>query len=160
MSASIDCAQHGRDDGGDTPAPTAADAGSLGALATHATLTDVDPDALPTLLGARADDDSLLPLRQRRLDWAALLRRVCPSPSLRDGRRAALWLRALALRHAGSDVDVLRCPLCDGRLVVLAAISDPPVVAKILRHLGLPTEGPCCAPARAPPEHELAFIVD
>jgi hypothetical protein len=139
MSASIGCAQHGRDDDGDTTAPTAADAGDLGALTTQATLTtltDVDPDALPTLLGARADDDSLLPLRQRRLDWAALLRRVC-------------------------DIDVLRCPQCDSRLAVVAAISDPPVVAKILRYLGLPTEGPSCATARAPPdEHELAFIVD
>ena len=40
---------------------------------------------------------------------------------------------------------------------VLAAINDPGVAQKILRHLGLPTEGPRCAPARAPPEMELDF---
>jgi hypothetical protein len=33
-------------------------------------------------------------------------------------------------------------------MVVLALISDPPVVTKILRHLRLPTEPPPFAPAR------------
>ena len=32
-------------------------------------------------------------------------------------------------------------------MVVLALISDPPVVGKILRHLGLPDEAPPVAPA-------------
>jgi len=31
-------------------------------------------------------------------------------------------------------------------MVVLALISDPPVVGKILRHLGLPDEAPPVAP--------------
>jgi hypothetical protein len=67
-------------------------------------------------------------LRQRYLDWASLLRRV--------------W-----------QIDVLTCPRCsDGRLTVLAAISDPPVVDKILTHLGLPTTIPHSAPPRGPPD--------
>jgi hypothetical protein len=33
-------------------------------------------------------------------------------------------------------------------------------VQKILRHLGLPTEGPRCAPARGPPEPEFDFDID
>ena len=43
-------------------------------------------------------------------------------------------------------------------MIVLAAINDPTVVKKILEHLGLPTAGPTCAPARAPPETEFDFI--
>jgi hypothetical protein len=63
----------------------------------------------------------------RRLSWAELLRRVY-------------------------DIDVLACPRCAGQLRVLAAISDPPVVRQILAHLGLPTERPPVATARAPPQ--------
>jgi hypothetical protein len=33
-------------------------------------------------------------------------------------------------------------------LTILAAIDDPPVIAKILGHLGLPTRAPPKAPAR------------
>src|SRR5262249_54471130 len=39
-------------------------------------------------------------LRERRLDWAALLRRVFA-------------------------VDVLQCPLCDGRMKIVSFITDP-----------------------------------
>ncbi|MGE3455182.1 MAG: hypothetical protein AB7O24_08745 [Kofleriaceae bacterium] len=61
-----------------------------------------------------------------RLDWAALLRRV-----LGD--------------------DVTRCPRCGDHLRVLAFLTDPAVSARILGHLGLRTELPPLAPARAPP---------
>jgi hypothetical protein len=33
-------------------------------------------------------------------------------------------------------------------LKIIAAIDDPPVIVKILSHLGLPTRGPPRAPAR------------
>jgi hypothetical protein len=85
------------------------------------------------VLGEVPDEASLL--RQRRLHWAALLRRVFA-------------------------IDVLRCARCQGRMTVLAAINDPGVAQKILRHLGLPTDGPRCAPARAPPDLELDFDDD
>jgi hypothetical protein len=62
-----------------------------------------------------------------RLPWAELYRRV-----FRD--------------------DLLVCPRCTGRMRVLAAITDPAVVAAILTHLGLPTEPPPIAAARAPPQ--------
>jgi len=49
--------------------------------------------------------EELLPLRARRLDWAALLARV--------------W-----------EIDVLKCPRCaNGRMEVIAAISELSVVA-------------------------------
>jgi hypothetical protein len=53
------------------------------------------------------------------------------------------------------DIDVEHCPNCGGALKIIAcpetcrraAIEDPPVIIKILSHLGLPTRGP---PRRAP----------
>jgi hypothetical protein len=45
------------------------------------------------------------------------------------------------------DVDVEHCPNCGGALKIIAGINDPPVIVKILSHLGLPTRG-ARAPAR------------
>ena len=44
-------------------------------------------------------------------------------------------------------IDALRCPRCATAMVVLALISDPKLVAKILGHLRLPTEPPPLARA-------------
>lgn len=49
-------------------------------------------------------------------------------------------------------IDVLACASCGGRLRFLATIEDPPVVTKILAHLGLAIEGPALMPARSPPQ--------
>jgi hypothetical protein len=58
-------------------------------------------------------------------------------------------------------VDVLKCPRClKGTLAVLAFITDPSVVLKILAHLSLPTEVPITAPARINPQLELDWEVD
>jgi len=90
-------------------------------------VADPDDDGLPlALLGPALAAATLLPIRSRRLDWASLLRRVF-------------------------RFDVLRCPRCQAPLTVLAAISEPPVVTRILQHLGLPSDAPLCQPARGPP---------
>ena len=52
--------------------------------------------------------------------------------------------------------DIEHCPNCGGALKIIAcpesrrraAIEDPPVIIKILGHLGLPTGAPPRAPAR------------
>jgi hypothetical protein len=44
-------------------------------------------------------------------------------------------------------VDALSCPRCLTPMVVLALLSDPPVVKTILHYLGLPAEAPRLAPA-------------
>src|SRR5215469_11621386 len=46
------------------------------------------------------------------------------------------------------DIDVEHCPNCGGALKIIAAIEDPPVIVKILSHLGLSTRAPPRAPAR------------
>ena len=55
------------------------------------------------------------------------------------------------LMRRAFDVDVLACPRCGGRLRLVALLETSPVTARILRHLGLPSEVPAARPARAPP---------
>jgi hypothetical protein len=69
-------------------------------------------------------------LRERRLTWAELMRRVFAR-------------------------DVLCCPRCGGRCTVLSTITQPEVIPAFLRSLGLPTEPPPVAAARPPPQWEL-----
>jgi Putative transposase/Transposase zinc-binding domain len=78
---------------------------------------------------------SPIPVRPRRtrLPWADLLRNVFA-------------------------IDVLQCPRCPGRMTVIAVVTDPGPVQAILAHLGLPTQAPLLAPARAPPQ--LALLGD
>jgi hypothetical protein len=65
--------------------------------------------------------------------------------------------RWAALMRLSLGLDVLACPRCGGRLTLIALIEDPAVIARILRHLGLPTAMPEAQPARAPPLH---LVVD
>jgi uncharacterized protein YbaR (Trm112 family) len=51
----------------------------------------------------------------------------------------------------GGGLDVLACPRCGGRLRLIALIDEAAVIARILRHLHLPTEVPTPRPGRAPP---------
>jgi len=53
------------------------------------------------------------------------------------------------------DHDVLVCPRCHGPTKAIQVVDDPHVVAKICRHLGLPTTLPPVAPARGPPQQQF-----
>ena|GEM_PF-1446924 len=64
--------------------------------------------------------------RRSRTDWATLLKRTL-------------------------DIDILACPKCAGRMVVLACITEPDVIRKILRAMDLREEPLGAAPARSPP---------
>ncbi|MBI3768002.1 MAG: ATP-dependent helicase HrpA [Deltaproteobacteria bacterium] len=57
-------------------------------------------------------------------------------------------------------IDALACAQCGGRLRLIATIDDPPIVDRILRHLGLPTELPDLFPARPPPSVDGTLTFD
>ena len=63
-------------------------------------------------------------------------------------RANRLWAE---LMQRSFGFDVLACPRCGGRLELIALIEHPPVIRRILGHLGLPTEVPAARPARPPP---------
>lgn len=67
-------------------------------------------------------------------------------------RRARPKYRAWAdLMRRAFESDVLACPRCPGRMVMLATIEDPAVIRRILAHLGLPLDGDAPDPAHPPP---------
>ncbi len=76
---------------------------------------------------ATASDDNKPAAMSRRIRWAQLIKRVFKK-------------------------DLETCPHCGGRRVLIAFITDAPVVHKILSHVGLPTDTPPVAAARAPPQ--------
>ena len=94
------------------------------ATVTDAEAQDLDADDEPPL-DPEPDDEPAL--RSRRLPWARLLKRT--------------------LR-----VDGLDCPRCHAQMVLLALITRPSVIERILRHLRLPSTPPPLAPARDPRE--------
>jgi hypothetical protein len=52
-------------------------------------------------------------------------------------------------------VDVLECPKCQGRMTILAAVTPPASVRRVLDHLGLPSEAPRLRAAPPPPQLDL-----
>jgi hypothetical protein len=50
--------------------------------------------------------------------------------------------------QTGLRYDIEHCPNCGGSLKIIAAIEDPPVIVKILSHLGLPNRAPPRSPAQ------------
>ncbi len=68
--------------------------------------------------------EALPPAAPTRLSWARLLKRVF-------------------------EIDLEHCPHCGGPLMIIAAIEHPPVIAKILAHLGLSARAPPRSPARS-----------
>jgi hypothetical protein len=105
-------------------------------------LTDHTPDVAPDAVGSDAHPTAPgldgaprtadTPIRPRRLKWQQLIKRVF-------------------------DIDPLRCPRCSATMVVVAFITDPPVLRRILNHLGLPTTTPPLAPARLSLQQEFDF---
>jgi hypothetical protein len=51
----------------------------------------------------------------------------------------------------------LQCPRCGQPMRIIAFILEPPVIERVLTHVGEPTSAPEVLPARAPPQGELGF---
>ncbi len=78
-------------------------------------------------------------------------------PSSRPPRPPRHYFSWAELLRRVFEIDILACS-CGGRLRFIATIEEPPVVERILRHLGLSTAMPEAAPARPPPRGpELSF---
>ena len=80
-----------------------------------------------------------------------------PSESAAEDQAASVaarmsWAKLLARVFAK---DVQLCPNCGGHRRIIAWITEPEPIAKILNHLGLCTELPARKSARAPPQIEL-----
>ena len=60
-------------------------------------------------------------------------------------------MREVQYETSSFGVDVLVCPHCSGRRKLLAFLTDPIVIARILDHLGLSAHCPAAVPARSPP---------
>jgi len=83
--------------------------------------------ANPSPTDAAASDDGWRNrMRPRYRSWAELMRRAF-------------------------EADVLACPKCGGRMILLATIDDPTVIHRILTHLGLSLDNGDPSPGRAPP---------
>ena len=102
-----------------------------GVLAPNAKLRRQIVPAPPERAAETSSQDAKAKRAPARVSWARLLKRVF-------------------------DLDVEHCPNCGGELKIIAcpepsrraAIEDPPVIDKILSHLGLPTRAPPRAPTR------------
>ncbi len=81
---------------------------------------------------------------------------LCPPPRAPEPR-TILWARLI---ERVWKVDVLSCSLCGGRRRIIAFITKPSIITKILDHLGLPATPPAIAPARGPPVADLFDIED
>lgn len=106
-------------------APNANGRDKLAGAALAAAGASAEPAVIDAPEPGQLERPSRIP-RNRRLDWAALLKRT----------------------HA---VDVLACDHCGGRLRIMAFITESAVVRQILEHLRLPHLPPATAPARDPP---------
>jgi hypothetical protein len=78
---------------------------------------------------------------------------TAPSTSARSRSSRSTWAELLRRVFA---VDVLTCPHCGGPRRLIAQLTDPVVVRKILAHLGHPTEPPRPAPTRSREQLDFA----
>jgi len=78
-----------------------------------------------------------------------------PLPAPPPVERSIPWAELLQRTF---KVDVLECPMCQGRLSIIAFITDLIVVGKILAHLRLPTASEPPRPSRF--EEQLGFDFD
>ena len=78
---------------------------------------------------------------------------TAPSTSARSRSSRSTWAELLRRVFA---LDVLTCPHCGGPRRLIAQLTDPIVVRKILGHLGHPTEPPRPAPARSREQLDFA----
>ena len=71
-------------------------------------------------------------------------------------QRAAARCWALLLVRIYECLPLL-CPRCGEPMRIIAFVLDPPVIERILDHIGEPQQPPIVLPARSPPQAEMDF---
>jgi len=127
---------------------------------------DLDPLSLLSRLAASVPPPRLHTVRYAGvLASASKLRpRLAPKPTLPPVSPACVEAEATAdlprrgpyrpwaeLLRRTFGFDVLQCPRCEGRMRLLAMVTDPNSITRYLRALGEATDLPTQAPARGPP---------
>ena len=95
-----------------------------GVLAPNAKLRSKIVPTPPEPAAEPSNDHAHAHRRTVRMSWARLLKRVF-------------------------DIDIEHCPNCGAALKIIAAIEDPPVIVKILTHLGPTHPRPAACPGAA-----------
>ncbi len=133
------------------------------AFADGTVAVDLDPLSLLSRLAA-----SVPPPRFHTVRYAGVLgsasklrsrlapkRAVVSSPpvveDVHDIPRRGPYRPWAALLQRTFGFDVLACPRCQGRMRLLAMVTEPKSITRYLAALGEPTDAPTRAPARAPP---------
>jgi hypothetical protein len=97
-------------------------------------------------------------LRQRVVAYGREPSAAEPAPAAAGAvvpkHKRAQWLE---LMRRAFGYDLLHCPSCGGKMVLLACIMQRALITKILSHLGLPMEAPRPAKARASPLSQAHF---
>jgi len=91
----------------------------------------VEPTTITVAHWGRLDDGELL-ARARYIDWAVLMKR-------------------------SFGFDALRCTKCRQKMTVLATLTEPTSIRRILEHLGLRADPLPRAPPRDPPREQVDF---
>jgi len=76
-------------------------------------------------------------------------------PEEKPWRASYLWAMLIARIY---EVFPLLCPRCNHPMKIIAFITEPASLSRILGHLGEPTKPPQIHPARAPPQQDFDFI--
>lgn len=121
--------------------------GSAAAVRPPASGPQAGPDPEPPPPPASASEPRSAPTRLRH--------RTVPHAPLQRRRR---YYFGAELLHRVFLCNALICPHCGGPRRLLAFVSDQTAIARILLHIGLPTEAPELAPARPPPEPSVRFL--
>jgi len=98
-------------------------------------------------------EDARQKMRLTEAEPSDAVERAEPRPTI---SRTAARCWALLLVRIYECLPLL-CPKCSQPMRLIAFILDPPVIERILEHIGEPTEPPAVLPARAPPQAELDF---
>ena len=126
---------------------------------------DLDPLSLLCRLAASVPPPRLHTVRYAGvLAPASKLRaRVVPAPidapandtasSCTHGRRSggSRYRPWAELLKRSFEIDVLQCPRCRSPMALVAMVTDPRSIKRVLRHLHEPTDPPVREPARGPP---------